>query len=65
MAKRQQKLWQCVLHLDRSLNQPQTKFQVDALEPFHPDRIVSRLLGMGDVLSLIEEIGQKVDAHRR
>lgn len=35
--------------------------KTDALEPFHPDRIVSRLLGMGDVLSLIEEIGQKVD----
>ncbi|CAB9541570.1 Signal recognition particle protein Ffh [Bathymodiolus brooksi thiotrophic gill symbiont] len=35
--------------------------KVDALEPFHPDRIVSRLLGMGDVLSLIEEIEQKVD----
>ena len=26
----------------------------DALEPFHPDRIVSRILGMGDILSLIE-----------
>ncbi|KAA0456426.1 MAG: signal recognition particle protein [Candidatus Thioglobus sp.] len=35
--------------------------KVDALEPFHPDRIAGRLLGMGDVLSLIEEIGQKVD----
>lgn len=35
--------------------------KVDALEAFHPDRIVSRLLGMGDVLSLIEEIGQKVN----
>lgn len=35
--------------------------KVDALEPFHPDRIVSRLLGMGDVMSLIEEIGQKID----
>ncbi len=35
--------------------------KVDALEPFHPDRIVSRLLGMGDVLSLIEEIERKVD----
>ncbi len=35
--------------------------KVDALEPFHPDRIVSRLLGMGDVLSLIEEIEQKID----
>ena len=35
--------------------------KTDALEPFHPDRIVSRLLGMGDVLSLIEEAEQKVD----
>lgn len=33
----------------------------DALEPFHPDRIASRILGMGDVLSLIEQIEQKVD----
>ncbi len=33
----------------------------DALEPFHPDRIASRILGMGDVLSLIEELEQKVD----
>jgi signal recognition particle subunit SRP54 len=33
----------------------------DALEPFHPDRIASRILGMGDVLSLIEEVEQKVD----
>jgi len=32
-----------------------------ALEPFHPDRIVSRILGMGDVLSLIEEVEHKVD----
>ncbi|MDC0904093.1 signal recognition particle protein [Candidatus Thioglobus sp.] len=35
--------------------------KIDALEPFHPDRIVSRLLGMGDVLSLVEEISRKVD----
>jgi signal recognition particle subunit SRP54 len=35
--------------------------KVDALEPFHPDRIASRILGMGDVLSLIEDIEQKVD----
>ncbi len=35
--------------------------KLDALEPFYPDRIVSRLLGMGDMLSLIEEIGRKVD----
>ncbi|MBV9609959.1 MAG: signal recognition particle protein [Acidobacteria bacterium] len=33
----------------------------DALEPFHPDRIVSRILGMGDILSLIEQAEQKLD----
>ncbi len=33
----------------------------DALEPFHPERIASRILGMGDVLSLIEEAERKVD----
>jgi signal recognition particle subunit SRP54 len=32
-----------------------------ALEPFHPDRVVSRILGMGDVLSLVEEAEQKID----
>jgi signal recognition particle subunit SRP54 len=32
-----------------------------ALDPFHPDRMASRILGMGDVLSLIEEVEQKVD----
>ncbi len=35
--------------------------KIDALEPFHPDRIASRILGMGDVLSLIEEVERKVD----
>lgn len=35
--------------------------KVDALEPFHPDRMASRILGMGDVLSLVEEVQQKVD----
>ncbi|WP_028864551.1 signal recognition particle protein [Psychromonas aquimarina] len=35
--------------------------KVDALEPFYPDRIASRILGMGDVLSLIEELETKVD----
>jgi len=35
--------------------------KTDALEPFHPDRIASRILGMGDMLSLIEQIEQKVD----
>jgi signal recognition particle subunit SRP54 len=32
-----------------------------ALEPFYPDRVASRILGMGDVLSLVEEIEQKID----
>ena len=32
-----------------------------ALEAFHPDRIASRILGMGDILSLVEEAEQKVD----
>jgi len=35
--------------------------KVDALEPFHPDRLASRILGMGDVLSLVEEVTRKVD----
>ncbi|MBM7071949.1 signal recognition particle protein [Shewanella sp. 202IG2-18] len=35
--------------------------KTDALEPFHPDRIASRILGMGDVLSLIEEVERGVD----
>jgi signal recognition particle subunit SRP54 len=35
-----------------------------ALDPFHPDRLASRILGMGDVLSLIEEVEQKVDKEK-
>ena len=35
--------------------------KVDALEPFHPDRLASRILGMGDVLSLVEEAERSVD----
>ncbi|CAG9000535.1 MAG: Signal recognition particle protein [Candidatus Celerinatantimonas neptuna] len=35
--------------------------KTDALEPFYPDRIASRILGMGDVLSLIEEVERNVD----
>jgi signal recognition particle subunit SRP54 len=35
--------------------------KIDALEPFYPDRIASRILGMGDMLSLIEEAEKKVD----
>ncbi|MBT8101693.1 MAG: signal recognition particle protein [Gammaproteobacteria bacterium] len=34
--------------------------KVEALEAFHPDRMASRILGMGDVLTLVEEIEQKV-----
>jgi signal recognition particle protein len=33
----------------------------DALEPFHPDRAASRILGMGDVLSFIEKVGEAVE----
>jgi signal recognition particle subunit SRP54 len=35
--------------------------RTDALEPFHPERVASRILGMGDMLSLIEEVERKVD----
>ena len=35
--------------------------KTDALEPFYPDRIASRILGMGDILSLIEEAERKLD----
>lgn len=35
--------------------------KLDALEPFYPDRMASRILGMGDVLSLVEELERKVD----
>ncbi len=35
--------------------------KLDALEAFHPERVASRILGMGDVLTLIEEVERKVD----
>lgn len=35
--------------------------KIEGLEPFHPERIASRILGMGDVISLVEEAQQKVD----
>ena len=38
--------------------------KMDGLESFHPDRIASRILGMGDVLSLIEEAEEKVDVEK-
>ena len=36
----------------------------DALEPFYPDRIATRILGMGDLLSLIEQVESKVDKEK-
>ena len=38
--------------------------KIDALEPFYPDRVASRILGMGDLLSLIEEVERKVDKEK-
>ncbi|OBW92429.1 signal recognition particle [Gallibacterium genomosp. 3] len=38
--------------------------KTDALEPFYPDRIASRILGMGDVLSLIEDLQRNVDQEK-
>jgi len=36
----------------------------DALEPFHPDRVAGRILGMGDVVSLVEDVQQKLDVSK-
>jgi signal recognition particle subunit SRP54 len=52
----------------RAVTQKPIKFigmgeKIDMLEPFHPDRIASRILGMGDVLSLIEQAQKSFD-HR-
>ncbi len=35
--------------------------KLEAFEPFHPERVASRILGMGDILSLIEEVEKKTD----
>ena len=35
--------------------------KLDALEPFHPDRVAGRILGMGDVVSLVERAAETVD----
>lgn len=35
--------------------------KIDALEPFYPDRVASRILGMGDVLTLIEDVQRNID----
>ncbi len=39
--------------------------KLDELEPFHPDRMASRILGMGDVLSLIEKAKQTADENKQ
>jgi signal recognition particle subunit SRP54 len=36
--------------------------KLDALEAFHPDRVAGRILGMGDVVSLVEKVAESVDA---
>jgi len=38
--------------------------KMDALEAFHPDRVASRILGMGDVVSLVEEVQDKIDVDK-
>ncbi|ARF18429.1 signal recognition particle protein [Sporosarcina ureae] len=38
--------------------------KMDALEPFHPERMASRILGMGDVMSLIEKAQENVDENK-
>lgn len=38
--------------------------KLDALEAFHPERVASRILGMGDMLTLIEELEHKVDKEK-
>ena len=53
----------------RSVTQKPIKFvgmgeKMDALEPFHPERMASRILGMGDVLSLIEKAQANVDEEK-
>ncbi|ACM23324.1 MULTISPECIES: signal recognition particle protein [Thermotoga] len=41
-----------------------TSEKLDGLEPFHPDRIANRILGMGDVLSLIEKVERELDQEK-
>jgi signal recognition particle subunit SRP54 len=38
--------------------------KIDNLEAFHPERVASRILGMGDIVSLVEEVGQKLDREK-
>ncbi|MEO8964830.1 MAG: signal recognition particle protein, partial [Gammaproteobacteria bacterium] len=38
--------------------------KIDALEPFHPDRVASRILGMGDILTLVEDAERTIDREK-
>jgi signal recognition particle subunit SRP54 len=38
--------------------------KIEALETFHPERVAARILGMGDVLGLVEQVGQQVDREK-
>ena len=53
-----------VATLDRPIMFVGTGERLEALEPFHPDRIASRILGMGDVLTLIERAQEQVTAEQ-
>ncbi|CEN91521.1 signal recognition particle protein [[Clostridium] sordellii] len=53
----------------RAVTQKPIKFigmgeKLDDLEPFHPDRMASRILGMGDILSLIEKAQENIDLEK-
>ena len=53
----------------RSVVQRPIKFigigeKLDALEPFHPDRIASRILGMGDIVTLVEKAQERIDTEK-
>lgn len=50
--------------LDKPLKFVGVGEKLDALEPFHPDRVASRILGMGDVLSLIEKAQETIDEEK-
>lgn len=38
--------------------------KIDAIEPFYPDRVASRILGMGDILTLVEEVEKNIDREK-
>ena len=46
---------------ERPIKFVSTGEKLDAIEPFHPDRMASRILGMGDVVSLVEKAQETVD----